>query len=83
LFRYYTVYKDSTHTKASAIKKKNHKWKVKTEAKKYQKELDLEIALKGLNDEDLTNEEVIVRNVDKDARMLYKSNKKMFRFKRL
>lgn len=98
------VYIDSTHTKAYANKKKNHKEKVKIEAKKYQKELDLEIALKGLHDEDLTEEEyfeeveriikcneevdteevigdkeIIVSDVDKDAGMLYKSDKeKMF-----
>lgn len=42
------VYIDSTHTKAYANKKKNHKEVVKIEAKKYQKELDLEIALKEL-----------------------------------
>ncbi|MBS7020933.1 MAG: transposase, partial [Firmicutes bacterium] len=40
------VYIDSTHTKAYANKKKHHKETVKIEAKKYQKELDLEIALK-------------------------------------
>lgn len=39
------------------IKKKNHKEVVKIEAKKYQKELKLEIALKGLHDKDLTEEE--------------------------
>ena len=98
------VYIDSTHTKASANKKKNHKETVKIEAKKYQKELDLEIALKGLQDEALTDEEyleevekivkcneevdteevigekeIIVSDVDKDAGMLYKSDKeKMF-----
>lgn len=98
------VYIDSTHTKASANKKKNHKETVKIEAKKYQRELDLEIALKGLHDEDLTEEEyfeeveriikcneevdtnevigekeVIKSDVDKDAGMLYKSDKeKMF-----
>ena len=98
------VYIDSTHTKAYANKKKNHKENVKIEAKKYQKELDLEIALKGLHEEDLSeseyleevekiikcNEEVdtdevigekeiIVSDVDKDAGMLYKSDKeKMF-----
>lgn len=98
------VYIDSTHTKAYANKKKNHKETVKIEAKKYQKELDLEIALKGLQDEDLTDDEylaeverivkcneevnteevigekeIIVSNVDKDAGMLYKSDKeKMF-----
>ena len=53
------VYIDSTHTKANANKKKNHKEIVKVEAKKYQKELDLEIALKGLQDEDLTDEEYL------------------------
>ena len=95
------VYIDSTHTKAYANKKKNHKETVRIEAKKYQKELDLEIALKGLHEEDLSeseyleevekiikcNEEVdtdevigekeiIVSDVDKDAGMLYKSDKK-------
>lgn len=53
------VYIDSTHTKAYANKKKNHKEIVKIEAKKYQKELELEIALKGLKDEDLTSEEYL------------------------
>lgn len=53
------IYIDSTHTKAYANKKKNHKEIVKIEAKKYQKELDLEIALKGLQDEDLTDEEYL------------------------
>lgn len=98
------VYIDSTHTKAYANKKKNHKEIVKIEAKKYQKELDLEIALKELQNEDLTDEEyleevkkiikcneevntdeligekeIIVSNTDKDAGMLYKSDKeKMF-----
>ena len=98
------VYIDSTHTKANANKKKNHKEIVKIEAKKYQKELDLEIALKGLQEEDLTDEEyleevqrivkcneevsteevigekeIIVSDVDKDAGILYKSDKeKMF-----
>ena len=98
------VYIDSTHTKANANKKKNHKETVKIEAKKYQKELDLEMALKELHDENLTEEEyfeeveriikcneevdteevigekeVIVSNTDKDAGMLYKSDKeKMF-----
>lgn len=98
------VYIDSTHTKASANKKKNHKEMVKIEAKKYQKDLDLEIALKGLKDNNLTDDEyleevqkiikcneevnteevigekeVIVSNVDKDAGILYKSDKeKMF-----
>ena len=51
------VYIDSTNTKAYANKKKNHKETVKIEAKKYQKELELEIALKGLHDKDLTEEE--------------------------
>ena len=94
------VYIDSTHTKAYANKKKNHKEMVKIEAKRYQKELDLEIALKGLHEEDLTEEEyleevnkiikcneevdtdevigekeIIVSDVDKDAGMLYKSDK--------
>lgn len=54
-----SVYIDSTHTKAYANKKKNHKEIVKIEAKKYQKELELEIVLKGLKDEDLTNEEYL------------------------
>lgn len=98
------IYIDSTHTKAYANKKKNHKEIIKIEAKKYQKELDLEIALKNLHDEDLTEEEyfeevgriikcneevdtdevigekeIIVSDVDKDAGMLYKSDKeKMF-----
>ena len=98
------VYIDSTHTKAYANKKKNHIETVKVEAKKYQKELELEIDLKGLKEEDLSNEEyleeverivkcneevnteevvgekeVIVSDVDKDAGMLYKSDKeKMF-----
>ena len=100
------VYIDSTHTKAYANKKKNHIETVKVEAKKYQKELELEIALKGLKEEDLSNEEyleeverivkcneevnteevvgekeVIVSDVDKDAGMLYKSDKeKMFAY---
>ena len=98
------VYIDSTHTKANANKKKNHKELVNIEVKKYQKELDLEIALKGLQDEELTDEEyleevsrivkcneevdtkevigekeIIVSDIDKDAGMLYKSDKeKMF-----
>jgi hypothetical protein len=53
------VYIDSTNTKAYANKKKNHKEVVKVRAKKYQKDLSLEIALKGLKDEDLTNEEYL------------------------
>ena len=100
------VYIDSTNTKAYANKKKNHKEIVSVEAKKYQKELDLEIALKGLKEEDLSEEEyleevkniikcneeveteevlgtkeIIVSNTDKDAGMLYKSDKeKMFAY---
>lgn len=99
-----SVYIDSTHTKAYANKKKNHKEMIQVEVKKYQKELDLEIALKELQDENLTDEEyleevqrivkcneevdteevigekeVIVSDIDKDAGMLYKSDKeKMF-----
>ena len=98
------VYIDSTHTKAYANKKKNHKEMKEIMVKKYQRDLDLEIAIKGLKDEDLTDEEfldevqkivkcneevdtkevigekeVIVSDVDKDAGMLYKSDKeKMF-----
>ena len=98
------VYIDSTHTKAYANKKKNHKEIVKIEAKKYQKELDLEIALRELHEDNLTDEEfmeeinkiincneevkteeilgekeIIVSDTDKDAGMLYKSDKeKMF-----
>ena len=98
------VYIDSTNTKAYANKKKNHKEIIQIEAKKYQKELELEIALKGLAEDDLnedeyfeevqriikcneevaTNEvtgekEIIVSDTDKDAGMLYKSEKeKMF-----
>jgi len=53
------VYIDSTHTKAYANKKKNHKEIVKVEAKKYQKELELEIALKGLKEEELTDDEYL------------------------
>ena len=100
------VYIDSTNTKAYANKKKNHKEIVKIEAKKYQKELELEIALKALQEEDLTNDEyieevqriikcneempteellgekeIIVSDTDKDAGMLYKSDKeKMFAY---
>ena len=98
------VYIYSINTKAYANKKKHHKEIVKIEAKKYQKELELEIALKGLHDSELTEEEyfkeverivkcneeveteevigekeIIVSNTDKDAGMLYKSDKeKMF-----
>jgi len=53
------VYIDSTNTKAYANKKKNHKEIVQVEAKKYQKELELEIVLKGLQEEDLTDEEYL------------------------
>jgi hypothetical protein len=100
------VYIDSTNTKAYANKKKNHKEMVKIQSKKYQKELELEIALKGLQEEDLTDDEyleevqkivkcneevatekllgekeIIVSNTDKDAGMLYKSEKdKMFAY---
>ena len=100
------VYIDSTNTKAYANKKNNHKEMVKIQAKKYQKELELEIALKGLQDEDLNEQEyleevekiikcnqevesnevlgekeIIVSNTDKDAGMLYKSDKeKMFAY---
>ena len=42
--------------KANANKKKNHKELVKIEAKKYQKELDLEITLKGLQEEEMTDD---------------------------
>lgn len=90
------IYIDSTNTKAYANKKKNHKEMVKIEAKKYQKELELEIALKGLHDKDLTEEEyfeevnteevigekeIIVSNIDPDAGILYKNDKeKMFAY---
>ena len=53
------VYIDSTNTKAYANKKKNHKELMELQAKKYQKELDLEIALRGLQEEDLTDEEFL------------------------
>ena len=53
------VYIDSTNTKAYANKKKNHKELMKIQAKKYQKELELEIALKGLQDEEFSDEEYI------------------------
>ena len=98
------VYIDSTNTKAYANKKKNHKEIVKIEAKKYQKELETEIAIKGLYEDGLSEEEfieevreiikcneevnteetigekeIIVSDTDKDAGMLYKSDKeKMF-----
>ena len=51
------VYIDSTNTKAYANKKKNHKEIIQIEAKKYQKELELEIALKGLAEDDLNEDE--------------------------
>ena len=53
------VYIDSTNTKAYVNKKKNHKEIVQIEAKRYQKELETEIAIKGLYDEDLSEEEFI------------------------
>ena len=53
------VYIDSTHTKAYANKKKNHKEIVQVEAKRYQKELELEIDLKGLKEENFTDEEFL------------------------
>ena len=53
------VYIDSTNTKAYANKKKNHKELMKIQAKKYQKELELEIALKGLQDEEFSDEKYI------------------------
>ena len=53
------VYIDSTNTKAYANKKKKHKELMKIQAKKYQKELELEIALKGLQDEEFSDEEYI------------------------
>lgn len=53
------VYIDSTNTKAYANKKKNHKEIVEIQAKEYQKELELEIAIKGLSEEDLTEEEFV------------------------
>ena len=53
------VYIDSTNTKAYANKKKNHKELMKVQAKKYQKELELEIALKGLQEEEFSDEEYI------------------------
>lgn len=53
------VYIDSTHTKAYANKKKNHKEMKEIVIKKYQRDLDLEIALKGLKDNNLTDEEYL------------------------
>ena len=64
------VYIDSTHTKAYANKKKNHKEVVQIEAKKYQKELELEISLKGLKEEDFTDEEFL-EEIEKEARKNY------------
>ena len=54
-----SVYIDSTNIKAYANKKKSHKKIVKVKAKKYQKELELEIALKALQEEDLTDDEYL------------------------
>lgn len=51
------IYIDSTNTKAYANKKKNHKEIINVEVKKYQKELDLEMALIKLHDEELNEEE--------------------------
>ena len=66
------IYIDSTHIKAYANKKNYHK-EIKTiEVKKYQKELDLEIALKGLQDEDLTDEEYL-----EEVQMIVKCNEKV------
>lgn len=53
------VYIDSTNTKAYANKKKNHKEIVKIEAKKYQKELELEIVLKNFHDDQITEKEYL------------------------
>lgn len=53
------VYIDSTNTKAYANKKKNHKEMKKIEAKKYQRDLDLEIVLKQLQEEELSEEEYL------------------------
>ena len=53
------VYIDSTNTKAYANKKKNHKEIVNIEVKKYQKELDLEMALIELHNKDLSEEEYL------------------------
>ena len=53
------VYIDSTNTKAYANKKKNHKEIMKIEAKKYQRDLDIEIAVRQLDSEDLTDEEFL------------------------
>ena len=53
------VYIDSTNTKAYANKKKNHKEMVSIEAKKYEKDLELEMALVGLQEEELSEEEYL------------------------
>ena len=53
------VYIDSTNTKAYANKKKNHKEMMKIEVKKYQRDLDMEIAIRQLDSEDLTEEEFL------------------------
>lgn len=53
------VYIDSTNTKAYANKKKNHKEMVKIEAKKYQKDLELEIATRRLHEEEMTKDEYL------------------------
>jgi len=66
------VYIDSTNTKAYANKKKNHKEMVKVEAKKYQKELELEIALKELQEEEITNDEYL-----KEVERIVKCNEEM------
>ena len=54
-----SVYIDSTNTKAYANKKKNHKEILKIEAKKYQKELETEIAIKGLYEKELSEEDFL------------------------
>ena len=66
------VYIDSTNTKAYANKKKNHKELMKIQAKKYQKELELEIALKGLQDEEFSDEEYI-----EEVKKIIKCNKEV------
>ena len=67
-----TVYIDSTNTKAYANKKKNHKEIVQIEAKRYQKELETEIAIKGLYEQDLTEEEFI-----EEVRQIIKCNEEV------
>ena len=52
------VYIDSTHTKAYANKKKNHKEMVKIEAKKYQKEIEY-AELKKLLDKEREKERIL------------------------